>query len=50
VNAQAVSYMKILGFVNRTFKPLLVSRHRRIQIYKAFTRPTLSNDNEAWTI
>jgi hypothetical protein len=40
----------VLGFINQTFKPSLVSRHTRIRTYKTLSRPVLSYGSEAWTI
>jgi hypothetical protein len=41
---------KVLGIINQTFKPSLVSRHTRICIYKTLARPVLSYGSEACAI
>jgi hypothetical protein len=32
------------------FKPSLVQKHTRLQVYKTLVRPALSYGSEAWTI
>jgi hypothetical protein len=49
-NVKAANFVKVLGIINQIFKPLLVSRHTRIRIYKALARSVLSYGSEAWTI
>jgi hypothetical protein len=57
LNIKAANFVKVLGIINQIFKPLLVSRHTRICIYKTHSllfirlaRPVLSYESEAWTI
>jgi hypothetical protein len=49
-NIKAANFVKVLGIINQIFKPSLVSRHRRIRIYKTLARPVLSYGSEAWII
>jgi hypothetical protein len=50
LNIKAANFVKVLGIINQIFKPSLVSRHKRIRIYKTLARPVLSYGSEAWTI
>jgi hypothetical protein len=50
MNIKAANFVKILGIINQIFKPSLVSRHRRIRIYKTLARPILSYGSKAQTI
>jgi hypothetical protein len=50
LNIKAANFVKALGIINQIFKPLLVSRHTRIRIYKTLARPVLSYGSKAWTI
>jgi hypothetical protein len=50
LNIQAANFVKVLGIINKIFKPSLVSRHTRIRVYKTLARPVLSYGSEAWTI
>jgi hypothetical protein len=50
LNIKAANFVKVLGIINQIFKPLLVSRHTRIRIYKTLAIPALSYGSEAWTI
>jgi hypothetical protein len=49
-NIKAANFVNVLGITNQIFKPLLVSRHTRIHIYKTLARSVLSYGSEAWTI
>jgi hypothetical protein len=50
LNIKASNFVKVLGIINQIFKPSLVSRHKRIRIYKTLARPVLSYGSEAWAI
>jgi hypothetical protein len=50
LNITTVNVVKVLGIINKIFKPSLVSRHIRIRIYKTLARPVLSYGRETWTI
>jgi hypothetical protein len=50
LNTKAANFVKVLGIINQIFKPLLLSRHTSIRIYKTLARPVLSYESEAWTI
>jgi hypothetical protein len=41
---------KVLAIINQIFKLSLVSRHKRIRIYKTLATPVLFYGSEAWTI
>jgi hypothetical protein len=41
LNVKIVNFVKILGIINQVSEPSLVSRHTRISIYKALSRPAL---------
>jgi hypothetical protein len=49
-NIKAANFVRVLGVINKIFKPSLVSRHTRIRIYKSLARPVVSYGSEAWTI
>jgi hypothetical protein len=49
-NIKPANFVKVLGTINQIFKPLLVSRHTRICIYKTLARPALSYGSEAWIV
>jgi hypothetical protein len=50
LNIKAPNFVKVLGIINRIFKPSLVFKHTRIRIYKTLARTVLSYGSEAWTI
>jgi hypothetical protein len=50
LNIKTANFVRVLGIINKMFKPSLVSRHTRIRIYKTLARPVLSYGSEAWTI
>jgi hypothetical protein len=50
LNIKAANFVKVLGITNQIFKPLLISRHKRIGIYKTLARPVLSCRSKACTI
>jgi hypothetical protein len=50
LNIKSANFVKVLGIINQSFKPPLVSRHTIIRIYKTLARPVLSYGSEAWTI
>jgi hypothetical protein len=49
LNIKVENFVNVLGVINQIFKPLLVSRHTRIHIYKTLARSVLSYGSEAWT-
>jgi hypothetical protein len=50
MNIKAANFVTVLGIINQSFKPSLVSRRTRIHIYKTLARLVLSYGGEAWTI
>jgi hypothetical protein len=50
LNVRITNSVKVVEIINQIFKPALVSRHTRIQIYKILARPTLFYGSEAWKI
>jgi hypothetical protein len=50
LNIKAANFVKVLGIINQIFKPLLISRHTRIRIYKTLARSVLPYGSEAWAI
>jgi uncharacterized protein (UPF0147 family) len=40
LDVKTVNFVKVLGIINDIFKPSLLPRYTRIQIYKMVARPT----------
>jgi hypothetical protein len=43
-------FVQTIGVINQVFKPSLVQRHTRLNIYRSLARPVLIYGSEAWTI
>jgi hypothetical protein len=47
--SENINILKATGVINSIFKPSLVQKHARLQVYKTLARPVLSYGSEAWT-